>query len=168
MIARVTRDWNARLIFEPGRLLVGAVGVLLTTVIRVKPGPALPFVIVDAAMNDLMRPTLYDAWHAAEAVVPGGEEMVADIVGPICETGDTFARSRRIDRVAAGELMVLRTAGAYAATMGSTYNSRPLTPEVLVNVSDWAVVRARQPVEALYDYRLPPWLGESLLGEAGG
>jgi diaminopimelate decarboxylase len=160
LVASATRGWEARLIFEPGRLLVGDAGVLLTTVIRVKPGPALPFVIVDAAMNDLMRPTLYDAWHAAEAVAPNGEEMVADIVGPICETGDTFARSRRIDRVGAGELMVLRTAGAYAATMGSTYNSRPLTPEVLVDGGDWAVIRERQSVEALYDYRLPPWLGE--------
>jgi diaminopimelate decarboxylase len=147
------------LIFEPGRLLVGDAGVLLTTVIRVKPGPALPFVIVDAAMNDLMRPTLYDAWHAAEAVVPDGEQMVADLVGPICETGDTFARSRRIDRVGAGELMILRTAGAYAATMGGTYNSRPLSPEVLVSGREWSVVRGRQPVEELYDYRLPPWLG---------
>jgi diaminopimelate decarboxylase len=163
MVARTTRDWGVRLIFEPGRLLVGDAGVLLTTVSRLKPGPALPFVIVDAAMNDLMRPTLYDAWHSAEAVVPDGEKMVADIVGPICETGDTFARSRRIDRVAAGELMILRTAGAYAATMGSTYNSRPLAPEVLVNGGDWAVVRERRPVETLYDYRLPPWL----TGEGG-
>ncbi|HEX8620371.1 MAG TPA: diaminopimelate decarboxylase [Allosphingosinicella sp.] len=159
MVLRATRDWGARLIFEPGRLLVGEAGVLLTTVIRIKPGPALPFVIVDAAMNDLMRPTLYDAWHSAEAVVPSGEAMVADIVGPICETGDTFARSRRMDRVGAGELMVLRTAGAYAATMGSTYNSRPLAPEVLVDGARWAVIRARQPVETLYDYRMPPWLG---------
>jgi len=159
MVERATRGWETRLIFEPGRLLVGDAGVLLTSVIRVKPGPAAPFVIVDAAMNDLMRPTLYDAWHAIEAVAPGGDFMVADIVGPVCETGDTFARARRIDRVGAGELLILRTAGAYAATMGSTYNSRPLTPEVLVSGSDWAVVRERQPVETLYDYRLPPWLG---------
>jgi diaminopimelate decarboxylase len=158
MVVRVTRGWETRLIFEPGRLLVGDSGVLLTTVIRVKPGPALPFVIVDAAMNDLMRPTLYDAWHAIEAVEPDGEQMVADLVGPICETGDTFARSRRIDRVDAGELMILRTAGAYAATMGGTYNSRPLSPEVLVSGGEWAVVRGRQPVEELYDYRLPLWL----------
>ena len=159
MVARATRGWGTRLIFEPGRLLVGDSGVLLTTVIRVKPGPALPFVIVDAAMNDLMRPTLYDAWHAIEAVEPGGESMVADIVGPVCESGDTFARARRIDRVGAGELMVIRTAGAYAATMAGTYNSRPLAPEVLVNGADWALVRGRPPVEAfLEDYRPPPWL----------
>ncbi|MET1112186.1 MAG: diaminopimelate decarboxylase [Allosphingosinicella sp.] len=159
MVARVTRGWETRLIFEPGRLLVGDAGVLLTTVIRVKPGPALPFVIVDAAMNDLMRPTLYDAWHAAEAVAPSGEHMVADIVGPVCETGDTFARARRIDRVGAGELMIIRTAGAYAATMGSTYNSRPLTPEVLVNGAEWAVVRERPAAEELLSgYKPPPWL----------
>jgi diaminopimelate decarboxylase len=159
MVERVTRGWRTRLIFEPGRLLVGDCGVLLTRVIRVKPGPADPFVIVDAAMNDLMRPSLYDAWHAAEAVVPNGELMVADIVGPVCETGDTFARGRRIDRVVAGELMVLRTAGAYAATMGSTYNSRPLAPEVLVNGEDWAVVRERPgPEDLLRGYKAPQWL----------
>jgi diaminopimelate decarboxylase len=159
MVERATAGWETRLIFEPGRLLVGEAGVLLTTVIRVKPGPADPFVIVDAAMNDLMRPSLYDAWHAAEAVVPNGEEMVADIVGPVCETGDTFARARRIDRVGSGELMILRTAGAYAATMGSTYNSRPLAPEVLVNGSDWAVVRERPAADDLLrGYKVPPWL----------
>jgi diaminopimelate decarboxylase len=159
MVARVTSGWDARLIFEPGRLLVGEAGVLLTTVIRIKPGPALPFVVVDAAMNDLMRPSLYDAWHSAEAVVPNGEAMVADIVGPVCETGDTFARARQMDRVGAGELMILRTAGAYAATMGSTYNSRPLAPEVLVNGADWAVVRERPPAEDLLrGYETPHWL----------
>ena len=159
MVARATRGWGVRLIFEPGRLLVGDSGVLLTSVIRIKPGPEVPFVIVDAAMNDLMRPSLYDAWHSAEAVVPNGGTMLADIVGPICETGDTFARSRRIDRVEAGELMIIRTAGAYAATMGSTYNSRPLTPEVLVNGADWAVVRERRgPEDFLEDYRAVPWL----------
>jgi diaminopimelate decarboxylase len=160
MVERVTRGWGTRLIFEPGRLLVGDSGVLLTMVIRIKPGPALPFVIVDAAMNDLMRPSLYDAWHSADAVVPNGESMVADIVGPVCETGDTFARARRMDRVGAGELMILRTAGAYAATMGSTYNSRPLAPEVLVNGADWAVVRERPPAEDLLrGYKAPHWLG---------
>ncbi len=159
MVARVTKGWEARLIFEPGRLLVGDAGVLLTSVIRIKPGAAVPFVIVDAAMNDLMRPSLYDAWHAAEAVVPNGDHMVADLVGPICETGDTFARSRHMDLVRAGELMILRTAGAYAATMGSTYNSRPLTAEVLVSGADWAIVREPQaPEDLVRDYRVPPWL----------
>ncbi len=159
MVERVTRGWETRLIFEPGRLLVGDSGVLLTRVIRIKPGPLSPFVIVDAAMNDLMRPSLYDAWHAADAVAPNGETMVADIVGPVCETGDTFARDRRMDRVSAGDLMILRTCGAYAATMASTYNSRPLAPEVLVNGGEWAVVRERPAAEdMLRGYEAPHWL----------
>lgn len=159
MVSRVARDWDVRLIFEPGRIIVGNAGVLLARVIRVKPGSTHPFVILDAAMNDLMRPSLYDAWHAIEAVFPTGEQMIADIVGPICETGDTFALARRIDRVAGGELMIIRTAGAYAATMASTYNSRPLPPEVLVNGSEWAVVRERQDIDALMRAdKLPAWL----------
>jgi diaminopimelate decarboxylase len=159
MVAEVTRGWNVRLIFEPGRLIVGDAGVLLTQVIRVKPGAAGPFVIVDAAMNDLIRPTLYDAWHGIEAVAPGGDQMVADVVGPVCETGDTFARDRRLDRVAEGDLMIIRTAGAYGATMGNTYNSRPLAPEMLVNGSQWAVVRGRQDIDAfMRDEILPDWL----------
>jgi len=159
MVARVTRGWNVRLIFEPGRLIVGNAGVLLTRVIRVKPGATDPFVIVDAAMNDLMRPSLYDAWHAIDAVTPHGTKMSANVVGPVCETGDTFATGRRMDGVEAGDLVVFRTAGAYAATMASTYNSRPLTPEVMVCGGDWAVVRERQDVESLIRAdKMPPWL----------
>ena len=159
MIARVTRDWDLRLIFEPGRLLVGEAGVLLTEVIRIKDGTELPFIVVDAAMNDLMRPSLYDAWHGIQAVAPTGADMTADVVGPICETGDTFARGRRVDRVGAGDLMIIRTAGAYAATMGSTYNSRPLPPEVLVDGDRWAVVRERRDVEMLIgEEKMPSWL----------
>jgi diaminopimelate decarboxylase len=159
LVARVAGRWDVRLVFEPGRLIVGNAGVLLTEVIRIKEGDSTAFVIVDAAMNDLMRPTLYDAWHSIDSVVPKNGTMVADIVGPVCETGDTFARSRVIDRVSAGDLMVIRTAGAYAATMGSTYNSRPLPAEVMVNGSQWAVVRKRQDVEALISGEIiPPWL----------
>jgi diaminopimelate decarboxylase len=159
MVARATRDWNVGLIFEPGRLIVGDAGVLLTEVIRVKAGAANPFVVLDAAMNDLMRPSLYDAWHGIEAVVPGGETMIADIVGPVCETGDTFATARRIDRVAAGDLMIIRTAGAYGATMADTYNSRALAPEVLVNGAEWAVVRERRGTEAfLREEHVPAWI----------
>lgn len=159
LVDRIAGRWGVRLIFEPGRLIVGNAGILLTRVIRLKHGATQPFVIVDAAMNDLMRPTLYDAWHGIEAVAPNAETMVADIVGPVCETGDTFARARTIERVEAGELMVIRTAGAYAATMGSTYNSRPLAAEVLVDGADWAVVRKRQDLEALIEGDIiPPWL----------
>jgi diaminopimelate decarboxylase len=110
-------------------------------------------------MNDLMRPALYDAWHAIDAVMPRGRRIIGNVVGPVCETGDTFATAREMDAVEPGDLLVFRTAGAYAAAMSSTYNSRPLTPEVLVDGNRWAVVRPRQDVEALIaGDRLPPWL----------
>ncbi|MCB2014980.1 MAG: diaminopimelate decarboxylase [Sphingobium sp.] len=143
MVARVTRGWDVKLMFEPGRVIVGNAGVLLTRVIWVKPGVARPYVIVDAAMNDLARPAMYDAWHDFEAVVPNGERMVANIAGPVCETGDTFAMGRDIDAVQSGDLAVFRTAGAYGATMASTYNSRPLVPEVMVDGNQFAVVADR-------------------------
>jgi diaminopimelate decarboxylase len=159
MVRRVVKGWNARLVFEPGRLVVGNAGVLLSTVIRVKPGAVHPFVIVDAAMNDLMRPALYDAWHEIGAVRPTGARRIANVVGPVCESGDTFATAREMDQVAAGDLVVFRTAGAYAAAMASTYNSRPLTPEVLVDGSRWALVRKRVGVEAIIaGERIPQWL----------
>ncbi len=160
MVRRVSAAWNVRLVFEPGRLIVGSAGVLLSRVIRVKPGTDHPFVIVDSAMNDLMRPALYEAWHRIEAVTPRGEQCVANVVGPVCETGDTFATGRKMDCVEGGDLVVFRTAGAYAATMSSTYNSRPLTPEVLVDGKRWAVVRPRVDVEALIAAdSIPDWLG---------
>ena len=149
VVKRATRDLNCQLIFEPGRLIVGNAGVLLAGVIRVKPGSAAPFVVVDAAMNDLMRPALYDAWHDIRAVRPTGERFVANVVGPVCETGDTFAMHREMDRVVSGGRVAFMTAGAYAATMASTYNSRALTPEVMVSGDRWAVVRARQDIAAL-------------------
>jgi diaminopimelate decarboxylase len=161
MVREVTADWNVRLIFEPGRVIVGNAGVLLTRVIRLKQGAADPFAIVDAAMNDLLRPSLYDAWHDIRAVEPSGETFTANIVGPICESGDTFAKKRPMDRVAPGDLVAFMTAGAYGATMASTYNSRALTPEVLVSGNKWAVVRERQPIEALIAAdSLPPWIDE--------
>ena len=159
MVRRVAGDWDVRLVFEPGRLIVGNAGVLLTRVIRVKPGAVHPFLVVDAAMNDLMRPALYDAWHAIEAVAPHGGKAVVNVVGPVCETGDTFATARAMDAVDAGDLVVFKTAGAYAAAMSSTYNSRPLTPEVLVNGSDWAIVRARIDIDRLIAAdTIPDWI----------
>jgi diaminopimelate decarboxylase len=159
MVARMTHDWGLRLVFEPGRFLVANAGELLTEVIRVKPGVTHPFVIVDAAMNDLMRPTLYDAWHAIDAVRPSGRRVTTNVVGPVCETGDTFALAREMDAVEAGDLVVFRSAGAYAATMASTYNSRPLTPEVLVDGDKWAVVRPRIDVARLIAGDvIPEWL----------
>ncbi len=162
MVRRLTRDWDVRLVFEPGRLIIGNAGVLLSKVIRVKPGAAHPFVIVDAAMNDLMRPALYDAWHEIDAVRPTGERWTANVVGPVCESGDTFATARHMDRLEAGDLIVFRTAGAYAAAMSSTYNSRPLTPEVLVDGARWAVVRPRVDVDTMIAGDcVPSWIGHA-------
>ena len=159
MVARATAGWDARLMFEPGRLIVANAGVLVSRVIRVKQGATAPFVVVDAAMNDLLRPSLYDAYHDIRAVTPTGTRAVANIVGPVCETGDTFALGREIDVVAADDLVAFMTAGAYGATMASTYNSRALVPEVLVAGDRFAVVRERPPIEALAQAdRLPPWL----------
>jgi diaminopimelate decarboxylase len=143
MVARATKGWDVTLMFEPGRVIVGNAGVLLTQVIWVKPGATRPYIIVDAAMNDLARPAMYDAWHDFEAVVPTGERMVANIAGPVCESGDTFAMGRDIDAVKSGDLVVFRTAGAYGATMASTYNSRALVPEVMVDGDRFAVVAER-------------------------
>ncbi len=129
-------------------------------VIRVKRnGNRDPFVIVDAAMNDLARPALYGSWHDFDAVQPTGERMTANIVGPICETGDTFAMGRDMDALEAGDLAVFRTAGAYGATMASTYNSRGFVPEVLVDGDRYAVVADRIAPEAITDAeRVPDWL----------
>lgn len=159
MIAKVTADWGVTLMFEPGRVITGNTGVLLTQVIRVKEGASSPWVVVDAAMNDLARPAMYDAWHDFAAVEPKGETFVANIVGPICESSDTFAMARTIDTVERGDLAVFRTAGAYGATMANTYNSRPLVPEVMVDGGKWAVVADRiDPATILAAERLPDFL----------
>ena len=160
MVCRVTQGWPVRLMFETGRVIVGNAGALLSRVVRVKQGAQAPFVIVDAAMNDLMRPSLYDAWHDIRAVKPTGVRETANVVGPVCETGDTFAMHRDMDVVQAGDLVAFMTAGAYGATMAGTYNSRPLTPEVLVSGDKWAVVRERPPLEALIAADIiPDWVG---------
>lgn len=160
MVERATRGWDVTLMFEPGRVIVGNAGVLLTRVIWVKPGAVNPYIIVDAAMNDLARPAMYDAWHDFEAVVPTGERMVANIAGPVCESGDTFAMGRDIDRVASEDLAVFRTAGAYGATMASTYNSRALVPEVMVDGDRFAVVAERiAPETIIAAEHVPDFLG---------
>lgn len=161
MVTRVTQGWDVRLMFEPGRVIVGNAGALLSRVVRVKQGAQAPFVIVDAAMNDLLRPSLYDAWHDIRAVRPAGDKARANVVGPVCETGDTFAMGRDMDVVQADDLVAFMTAGAYGATMASTYNSRALTPEVLVSGDKWAVVRARPPIEALIaGDSIPDWVAD--------
>ncbi|MFZ1744230.1 MAG: diaminopimelate decarboxylase, partial [Pontixanthobacter sp.] len=160
MVARVTRDWDVSLSFEPGRVIAGNAGVLLTRVIRVKRSSnASPFVVVDAAMNDLARPAMYGAWHDIDAVEPTGTRSTSHIVGPICETGDTFAMNREMDTLEAGDLAVFRTAGAYGATMASSYNSRGFVAEVLVDGDKYAVVADRLAAAAIMDAeRVPDWL----------
>jgi diaminopimelate decarboxylase len=160
MVRRVTASWDVRLVFEPGRLIVGNAGVLVTRALFVKTGAVTKFVVVDAAMNDLLRPTLYDAYHRIRAVRPRDGRMVASIVGPVCESGDTFAEGRELTPVEPDDLLAIMTAGAYGATMASTYNSRLLVPEVMVRDDRWTVVRPRQTYEALLGQdRLAPWLG---------
>jgi len=159
MVTRVTKGWDVILMFEPGRVIAGNSGIMVTEVIRIKPGVNSDFVIVDAAMNDLMRPAIYDAWHHFEAVQPTGDTMVASIVGPICESSDIFAKEREVDRVATGDLGIFRTAGAYGATMANTYNSRPMVPEVLVDGDRYAVVAERiEPAEIMAAEHVPDWL----------
>ena len=160
MVARVTHGWDVELMFEPGRVIAGNAGVLLTRVIRVKRnGNRTPFMVVDAAMNDLARPALYGAWHDFDAVLPKGERLTAHIVGPICETGDTFAMDRETDALSAGDLAIFRTAGAYGATMASSYNSRGFVAEVLVDGDRYAVVADRILPEEIYAAeRVPEWL----------
>jgi diaminopimelate decarboxylase len=158
MVARVTRDWGIRLAFEPGRLISGNAGVLLSRVVRVKPGAVHPWLIVDAAMNDLMRPALYDAYHQIDAVTPGQGRMTAHVVGPVCESGDTFAMARDMDVAGEGDLIVFRTAGAYGAAMSSGYKRRPQTAEVMVDGTRWALVRRPIDLAEVAAMPLPGWL----------
>lgn len=164
MVRRVVDGWpdggrGLSFILEPGRLIAGNAGVLVATVIGVKRGDARDFVILDAAMNDLVRPTLYNAWHDIRAVAPRAGTMVATVVGPVCETGDQFAEDRPLTPLGAGDLVALMTAGAYGATMASTYNSRALVPEVLVDGDRFAVVRDRlTPAMMLAHEHIPPWM----------
>jgi diaminopimelate decarboxylase len=162
VVKRATRDLGCKLIFEPGRMIVGNAGILVARVIFVKRGEAKSFVIVDAAMNDLIRPTLYEAHHDIRPVMeqpPGAPRIRADVVGPICETGDYLALDRDLPELAAGELVAFMTAGAYGAVQAGTYNTRALVPEVLVNGDEWALVRPRVDVEALIALdRMPSWL----------
>ena len=159
MVARVTRGWDVELMFEPGRVIAANAGVLLTQVLWVKPGVVHPYVIVDSAMNDLARVALYDAYHEVVAVKPSGETMIANVAGPVCESSDVFAKGREIDVVKTGDLAVLRSAGAYGATMASTYNSRPLVPEVLVSGDTFAVVAGRISAETIMaEEHVPDWL----------
>ncbi|MGB6029656.1 MAG: diaminopimelate decarboxylase [Rhodanobacter sp.] len=149
-IREALAGFRGRLLLEPGRYLVAEAGVLLTRVIRVKPGIERTFLVLDAAMNDLQRPSLYDAWHDIVPVADEPRPMTTyDIVGPVCETGDTFARARELPECAAGDLLLIKATGAYGTSMASTYNSRPLAAEVLLQRGRYAVVRRRQHFEEM-------------------
>jgi diaminopimelate decarboxylase len=162
MVKRVTHNLGCTLVFEPGRLIVGNAGILVARVIYVKHGDGKNFVIIDAAMNDLIRPTLYEAHHDILPVVqpaPGAPAIVADVVGPVCETGDFLALDRRLSAPKAGDLLAIMTSGAYGAVQSGTYNTRPLVPEVLVKDDQYAIVRPRLDVDALIAMDRPaPWL----------
>jgi len=162
VVKAATRDLDCMLIFEPGRLIVGNAGLLVTRVLYKKRGDAKTFVIVDAAMNDLIRPTLYGAHHEIRPLVEpavGAKRIVADVVGPVCESGDFLAEDRELADLEPGELLAVMSAGAYGAVQAGTYNSRALVPEVLVRDDAWAVVRPRLEVETLIRLdQLPPWL----------
>ena len=162
IVKRATAGLGCKLIFEPGRLIVGNAGILVTQVLYVKRGEAKTFVIVDAGMNDLVRPTLYEAHHDIKAVreTPvGAPRIVADVVGPVCESGDFLALERSLSTPQPRDLLAIMTSGAYGAVQAGTYNSRPLVPEVLVRAGEWAVVRPRVTAEELIALDcLPPWL----------
>ena len=162
VVKRATRDLNCRLIFEPGRLLVGNAGILVTRVLFVKHGEAKTFVVVDAAMNDLIRPTLYDAHHEIWPVAQqasSASRIRVDVVGPVCESGDFLALNRELVEPATGSMVAVMSAGAYGAVQAGTYNTRPLVPEVLVNGAEWALIRPRLEVDQLIALdRMPKWL----------
>lgn len=162
LVQRTLGHLDCEIEIEPGRLIAGNAGVLVSKVIYVKSGEGRNFLILDAAMNDLVRPAMYDAWHD---IVPltepaaGAEGTTYDVVGPVCETGDTFARGREMAALAAGDLVAFRSAGAYGAVMASEYNSRPLIPEVLVDGDHMAVIRARPSFEEMIARDIvPEWL----------
>jgi diaminopimelate decarboxylase len=162
VVKRATRGLDCKLIFEPGRLIVGNAGILVTRVIYLKRGEAKTFVIVDAGMNDLIRPTLYEAHHEIRPVAApqsGAKRVTADVVGPVCESGDFLALERDMPEPKPGDLIAVMTAGAYGAVQAGTYNTRALVPEILVRDGEWALVRPRLDADQLIGLdRLPPWL----------
>ena len=162
IVRRHVEKLKCRVVFEPGRMIVGNAGILVASVIFVKQGEAKRFIIADAAMNDLVRPTLYEAHHDILPVDQTLSQTLhepADVVGPVCETGDYLALARDLPQFGRGDLMALMGAGAYGAVQASTYNTRPLVPEVLVSGDEWAVIRPRVGVDALIGLdRMPGWL----------
>jgi diaminopimelate decarboxylase len=164
MVARVTKDLGCSLSFEPGRLIAANAGVLVSRVIYVKRGEAKTFAIIDAGMNDLIRPALYDAHHEIAAVVEpavGSPRPRYDVVGPVCETSDLFAADRPLPELKSGDLVAILSAGAYGAVMASDYNARPAAPEVLVSGEQWGIVRPRETyADLIAKDRIPDWLAD--------
>ncbi|MEM9580396.1 MAG: diaminopimelate decarboxylase, partial [Pseudomonadota bacterium] len=162
LIERTVGHLGCEIEIEPGRLIAGNAGLMVSEVIYVKEGEDREFLIIDSAMNDLIRPAMYEAHHDIVAVtepVPGTEQTRYDIVGPVCETGDTFAKSRDMPPLKAGDLVAFRSAGAYGAVMSSEYNTRPLIPEVLVKGDQFAVIRARPTFDQMINRdTIPVWL----------
>ncbi len=156
------KDLGCKIVMEPGRLIVGNAGILVTEVIYVKDGGEKTFVIVDAAMNDLIRPTLYEAWHEIQPVTisaANAPRIKADVVGPVCETGDYLALDREMSMPKAGDLLSVGSAGAYGAVQAGTYNTRALIPEVLVNGREFHVIRPRRSLDELIGLdSVPAWL----------
>ncbi len=160
MVKRTLGHLNLKYMMEPGRMIVGNAGIMVTRVIYMKENEGKHFVIQDGAMNDLIRPTLYDAYHEILSVDESRNalSMEADVVGPVCETGDYLAKGRKLPKLQAGDLLAVMTAGAYGAVQSGTYNTRPLIPEVLVKDHKWALVRERQTYEELIGLdQLAPW-----------
>jgi diaminopimelate decarboxylase len=162
MVKRVLGHLNCEIEIEPGRLIAGNAGILVSQVIYVKEGEDRKFLILDAAMNDLIRPAMYDAHHDIDPVIEpqaGVERAKYDVVGPVCESGDTFATGREMAQMNAGDLVAFRSAGAYGAVMSSEYNTRPLIPEVMVNASEFAVIRSRPSFDEIINRdTIPEWL----------
>jgi diaminopimelate decarboxylase len=165
MVKRTLGPLGCKLVLEPGRMITGNAGILVSRVIYVKRGAAKSFVILDAAMNDLIRPTLYDAYHEIIPVTEprdGTPEIITDVVGPVCETGDYLALDRKLPEVEQGDLLAVMTAGAYGAAQSGTYNSRPLIAEILVKGSKFDIVRPRQTYEELIGLdHLAAWQGKA-------
>ncbi len=162
MVESTLGGLDVELGFEPGRIIVGNAGILLSRVVHLNPRPQKTFAVVDAGMNDLVRPAMYEAFHdiwPVRAPAQSGQRIAYDVVGPICETGDTFAEARGLAPLAPGDLIAFMTAGAYGAAMSSNYNTRPLVPEVIVKDADYAVVRPRQTYADLIGQDcLPKWM----------
>lgn len=162
MVKRVLGHLECEIEIEPGRLIAGNAGLLVSQVIYVKEGEDRKFLILDAAMNDLIRPAMYEAHHDIDPIIEpqaGEERAIYDVVGPVCESGDTFAKGREMAQMSAGDLVAFRSAGAYGAVMSSEYNTRPLIPEVLVNGSEFAVIRPRPSFDEMINRdTIPEWL----------